>query len=58
MMGQTNDNLQVLKKNETLLCAAVGTASNPHGLVAHTVYGRVKTLLHNNRGVLNLSELN
>ena len=45
-------------KNETLPCAAVGTASHQHGLEACTVYGRSGTVLSNDKAVPKLSTLN
>ena len=43
---------------ETVLCAAVGTASHQHGLEACTVYGIPLTELKNDKAVPNLFALN
>jgi len=43
---------------ETVLCAAVGTASHQHGLEACTVYGIPLTELKNHKAVPNLFALN
>jgi predicted RNase H-like nuclease len=42
------------KKLETLLCAAVGTASHYYGLTECTMYGKCKTVLENDKAVLDL----
>jgi hypothetical protein len=43
---------------ETLLCAAVGTASHQHVFKARTVYGISDSILKNMTAVPNLSVLN
>jgi len=43
---------------ETVLCAAVGTASHQHVLEACTVYGRSGAMLKNDKAVLNQLALN
>jgi len=42
----------------TILCAAVGTASDQHKLKACTVYGRPGSILKNDKAVPDLSALN
>jgi len=42
---------------ETVLCAAVGTASDQHGLDACTVYGRSGGVLTQDKVALNLPAL-
>jgi len=43
---------------ETLLCAAVATASHQHDLQICTVYGRSGNMLKRHKAVLNLSASN
>jgi hypothetical protein len=43
---------------ETILCAAVGTASDQHGLEACTVCGRSGAMLKNDKAILNQLALN
>jgi len=57
-MREQNGNLQSVTKIETLLCAAVGTASQQHGLEACAVCIRCGTVLINDKALLNLSALN
>jgi len=43
---------------ETVLCAAVGTASHQHQLAACTVYGRSGSVLKNKKAVPNIPAVN
>ena len=47
-----------VNKFKTLLCAAVGTASDRHGLEGCTVCGRSGNMLKKDRVVPNVSALN